>query len=203
MPYNSAALANLVGSRLCHDLISPIGAIQNGLELMTLAGNEAMSDSLELKLVEESCASATARIQYFRIAFGLANDMQSLNAQELARTAANYSAGSRCAIQSELQGDIERPDAQCLLLAALCCEAALPVGGTVSLAGGDKRWTLTATGRRVSVDPYTWNILLKGTPADDVRPAQVQFPLLQIHAAERGIAISTVVSDSQLVMMLG
>lgn len=202
MPYNSAALANLVGSRLCHDLISPIGAIQNGLELMSLAGTNAIGTE-ELQLVGDSCASATARIQYFRIAFGLASDGQSLNAQEIARITANYSVGSRCSIEATIQGEVERPEAQCLLLAALCCEAGLPLGGTVTIARDGARWKLTATGRRIAVDPDTWSLLNEGTNAAEVRPANVQFPLLHVLAAERGLALATEASESQLVMTLG
>ena len=58
-------LAALVGSRICHDLISPIGAIGNGLELflMDTAGGP------ELALITESISHAKARIRFFRVAY--------------------------------------------------------------------------------------------------------------------------------------
>ena len=61
-------LAALIGSRICHDLISPIGAVTNGLELMSMAGGTGP----ELELVNESAANANARIRLFRLAFGQA-----------------------------------------------------------------------------------------------------------------------------------
>jgi histidine phosphotransferase ChpT len=62
-------LAALIGSRICHDLISPIGAIGNGVELLLM---EASGKGPELSLISESVAAANARIRFFRVAFGAA-----------------------------------------------------------------------------------------------------------------------------------
>lgn len=59
-------LAALLCSRLCHDLISPVGAIQNAMELYDEGGAE--EDALQL--VRWSVASASARLQFARLAFG-------------------------------------------------------------------------------------------------------------------------------------
>ena len=61
-------LAALLGSRICHDLISPIGAIGNGVELLMMEGG---TPSPELVLIAESVAAANARIRFFRLAFGV------------------------------------------------------------------------------------------------------------------------------------
>ena len=57
----------LLGSRICHDLISPLGAIGNGVELLSLSGVRAES---ELSLIARSVESANTKIRFFRIAFG-------------------------------------------------------------------------------------------------------------------------------------
>ena len=62
-------LAALIGSRICHDLISPIGAINNGLELVAMSG-DVMSQ--EMELIAQSVENASARIRFFRVAFGSA-----------------------------------------------------------------------------------------------------------------------------------
>ena len=64
-------LAALIGSRICHDLISPIGAISNGLELLDLAGGV---QGPEMDLIADSVGNAGARIRFFRIAYGAAGD---------------------------------------------------------------------------------------------------------------------------------
>ncbi|UNE53544.1 histidine phosphotransferase ChpT [Bartonella machadoae] len=61
-------LAALLCSRICHDLISPVGAIQNAMELYDEGGAE--EDALQL--VRWSVASASARLQFARLAFGFA-----------------------------------------------------------------------------------------------------------------------------------
>ena len=66
-------LVALVGSRLCHDLISPLGAIGNGVELLTMT---ATTLSPELQLITESVAAANARIKFFRLAFGRAGEQR-------------------------------------------------------------------------------------------------------------------------------
>lgn len=54
--------AALIGSRICHDLISPIGAINNGLELIEMS---APSLGPEMALISDSVTSASARIRFF------------------------------------------------------------------------------------------------------------------------------------------
>ncbi len=63
MSHTHSNLATLIGSRICHDLISPIGAIHNGLELLELSGG--MSQTPEMQLIVESCANARARVTFF------------------------------------------------------------------------------------------------------------------------------------------
>lgn len=64
-------LAELLTSRLCHDLISPISAINTGLELFqeTLPGHHTESDEI-LTLILNSAHTASARISFYRVAFG-------------------------------------------------------------------------------------------------------------------------------------
>ena len=62
-------LAGLLASRLCHDLVGPLGAVGNGLELM--AEDDAMSGEA-MALAQRSARRATGRLQLFRFAFGTA-----------------------------------------------------------------------------------------------------------------------------------
>jgi histidine phosphotransferase ChpT len=64
-------LASLLCSRVCHDLISPTGAIVNGLEVLE-EGNDAETKEFALDLIKKSAKTASARLQFCRIAFGAA-----------------------------------------------------------------------------------------------------------------------------------
>jgi len=65
---SAADLAALLCSRVCHDIISPVGAINNGLELL----DEGGADEDAMNLIRQSARNASARLQFARIAFGAA-----------------------------------------------------------------------------------------------------------------------------------
>jgi histidine phosphotransferase ChpT len=64
-------LAALLCSRVCHDLISPSGAIVNGLEVLEESTDDE-TRSFALELIKKSARTASARLQFCRIAFGAA-----------------------------------------------------------------------------------------------------------------------------------
>jgi histidine phosphotransferase ChpT len=65
-------LAALLCSRVCHDLISPTGAILNGLEVFEEEDGDAETKAFALSLIKKSARTASARLQFCRIAFGAA-----------------------------------------------------------------------------------------------------------------------------------
>ncbi|WP_434055506.1 MAG: histidine phosphotransferase family protein [Roseibium sp.] len=68
---SSLDLAALVASRVCHDIISPVGAITNGLEVLDEEGSEDMRD-FAMDLIRKSARQASAKLQFARLAFGAA-----------------------------------------------------------------------------------------------------------------------------------
>ena len=113
MSDDRAALAALVGSRLCHDLISPISAIQNGLELIALEQASA-APAPEMQLIQDSCTNATARIRLFRVAFGSAGSEQVMSSRDMADILAGVTQGGRIAASWTLSEDLPRFEAQLL-----------------------------------------------------------------------------------------
>lgn len=61
----------LLCSRLCHDLISPVGAISNGIEILVDEDDDAMREEV-MKLLEQSAAQTSNRLKFFRLSFGAA-----------------------------------------------------------------------------------------------------------------------------------
>jgi histidine phosphotransferase ChpT len=95
MSEHSLEFAALVGSSICHDLISPIGAINNGMELMSMSG---MASSPEMALISESVDAANARIRFFRIAYGAPSETQLLGRSEVSSILRDTSRGSRLSL---------------------------------------------------------------------------------------------------------
>ena len=65
-----ARLLELICARLCHDLVGPVSAIGNGVELVTEFGEEMRGEALAL--IAQSASEAAHRLQFFRITFGSA-----------------------------------------------------------------------------------------------------------------------------------
>jgi histidine phosphotransferase ChpT len=65
-------LAALLCSRVCHDLISPTGAIVNGLEVLDENDSDQQTKDFALDLIRKSAKAASARLQFCRLAFGAA-----------------------------------------------------------------------------------------------------------------------------------
>jgi histidine phosphotransferase ChpT len=70
-PLDALDLSALLCSRVCHDVISPVGAIVNGLEVFDDEKDEAMKQSA-MELIKKSAVQASARLQFARLAFGAA-----------------------------------------------------------------------------------------------------------------------------------
>lgn len=180
MAVDNVNLATLIGSRICHDLISPVGAINNGLELLGMAG---AVDGPELELIADSVNNANARIRFFRVAFGAAGD-QGLGRAEIVSVLEDLSKGGRLKYQWQPNDAVSRAEVRLVFLAALCLESALPYGGTVEIQKTGDSWSVSGTGRKVNVDEGLWAWLADGAGAGNITPAQVQFALLPSLASE-------------------
>ncbi|GAB5431810.1 MAG: histidine phosphotransferase family protein [Epibacterium sp.] len=186
MSVDNANLAALVGSRICHDLISPVGAINNGLELL------GMSNSLEgpeLELISDSVNNANARIRFFRVAFGAAGE-QELGRMEIMSVLSDVSKGGRIKYNWSSQDSAARRDVRMAFLAGLCLESALPYGGTVQILRSTDGWTVTGEGRKINVDETLWSGLVADTTPAEITPALVQFALLPAAAKEAGYTLA-------------
>lgn len=183
---HSVKLAALIGSRICHDLISPIGAITNGLELMELSGG---APGPELDLINDSVVSAGARIRFFRIAYGAAGE-QMLGRAEVTAVLRDIGRVSRAEINWQPAEAQSREMVRLAFLALQCCETAMPYGGIIRVAEEGGAWTVKGSAEKLNVDPALWDTLTDPRSQAEVTPAQVQFALLPALARDMGRAVS-------------
>ncbi len=181
------SLDALVSSRICHDLISPVGAISNGIEL--LEGYAARMP--EIELIADSVDNATAKLRFFRICFGQMSDGVQTGAGEVEAIATAMIQTPRLGLEWRLQSaGFPRERVKLLFLMLLCVETALPVGGTIVVGEQDGEFIVQANGKRIQMQG-AWQIFLGEKVT--VTPAQVQFPLAQ---AFSGIQVEN--SDTSL-----
>jgi histidine phosphotransferase ChpT len=180
--------AALIGSRICHDLISPIGAIGNGVELMLMDGG---AKTPELALISESVAHANARIRFFRIAFGAAGDEGRIARLEVQSILDELGKGSRLRIGWSSGSEFARREAKLAFLAIQCMETAMPWGGQVSVAQAGARWTVTGEAPRLKIDAPLWEALSVPRSPVEITPALVHFALLpaELQARTRRLVV--------------
>ncbi len=177
-----ADLTALVGSRICHDLISPLGAIGNGVELLELSG---MAQTPEMALIAESVAAAQARIKFFRVAYGTAETASNISRADITGTLGAVARGGRLSYFWEAEGDVPRREAKALFLLLQCLETAMPLGGEIHVRRIATGWEVVAEGDKMSVDEALWTGML-GRIRPQVTAAQVQFALLPLALAPLG-----------------
>lgn len=170
----------LLGSRICHDLISPLGAIGNGLELLGMSGSRAAP---ELALIAESVDNANARIRFFRVAFGSVSSGQGLGSGEIRAILADLLRGGRLTVDWQPDGDNLRGEVKLAFLLILCLETAMPWGGRITVTRDGTRWRLFGAAERMKVDRDLFAVLDGGGAEPELSSAQVQFALAPETAA--------------------
>lgn len=168
-------LAALLGSRICHDLISPIGAIGNGVELLMMDGQVK---GPEIALISESVTSANARIRFLRVAFGAAAGDQRIGRPEVQTILTDLGRGSRLAIDWRSPAELSRREVKLAFLLIQCLETAMAYGGRIRVERSETRWALTGSATKMKIDPALWELLSNPRAAPEISAAQVHFALI-------------------------
>lgn len=171
MTDTTSDLPALLGSRICHDLISPLGAIGNGIELLEMSG---AANTPEFQLIKDSVESANARIRYYRVAFGAADKVSRIGRAEIIDIIGGTTRGGRLRIDWAVASDISRADAKTVFLLLMCLETALPFGGNVVANFEGNTWSIVANADKMKIDPAHWEALNNAE-------AQIKLPAAQVH----------------------
>ncbi len=164
-------LAALVASRVCHDVISPVGAIVNGLELME-DGADAATTELALDLIRKSAKTASARLQFCRIAFGAAGSAGSaIDTRDAHQVATNFLNDDRTTVDWHIPpAFLPKNRVKLLLNLLLLAAGAIPRGGTIKVEatgeGDTTGFQVTVTGLNARVPPHAKE-LMAGIPANE------------------------------------
>lgn len=167
-------IAALIGSRICHDLISPIGAIGNGVQLLAMSGGAA---GAEMDLITESVHNANARIRFFRIAYGAAQADHTIGRQEVLSILMATAQGGRFTYFWQVDGEQSREMVRIAFLMLQCFETALPLGGEFQIGQEGDDCVMTGTSTRLAIETPLWDSLLAAN-AYPHKVALVQFALL-------------------------
>jgi histidine phosphotransferase ChpT len=161
-------LAALLCSRVCHDLISPTGAIVNGLEVLEEKDSDEETRTFALDLIKRSAKTASVRLQFCRLAFGAAGSPTAQidlgNAQTMARA---FIGDEKTKLAWNLPAALLPKNRVKLLLNMLIiAEQTIPRGGTITVdaigEGESMGFRIAASGTNARI-PQTLPALLEGT----------------------------------------
>lgn len=205
---NPVDLASLLCSRLCHDLMSPVGALNNGIELMADEQDPEMRDRC-LELLADSARASANKLKFFRLAFGAGGGFGEQVDTREARLALEGVFGPERRIElGWMIGDDKLPKGavKLLLNLALIAGDALVRGGRLDVGaekngGGSLELAIRAEGPRVLLDPSLRDTLTNGPATAQVEPRAAGAWLAHLLAAEAGGTIRlSDQSEEQLVI---
>ena len=188
----SHEFASLLCSRLCHDLLSPVGALNNGIELLADEHDPEMRARC-LELLGESARASANKLKFFRLAFGAAGGFADEVDSREAREAIEGLFGGDGRIQLGWMVDepvISKAALKVLLNIVLIAGDSLVRGGRLDV-GAEKHphgldIVVRAEGSRIVLDPELRNVLVGETGEDEVAPRAAAAWLVHCLIAECG-----------------
>src|SRR5271156_1987559 len=149
-------LAALLCSRVCHDLISPVGAIVNGLEVLDEDKDEE-TKTFALDLIKKSARQASAKLQFCRLAFGAAGSAAAqIELGDAEKAARGLIEDGKTTIVWNLPRElVAKNRAKLLLNMLLVASGAIPRGGTLTVDPAGMGFRVTAAGLNARVTQAT------------------------------------------------
>lgn len=194
-------LAALLCSRVCHDVISPVGAINNGLELL----DEGGTDDDALDLIRTSALNASVRLKFARLAFGASGSAgASIDTGEAEKAAQDFATAEKKAEVSwnGPRAIVAKNRVKLLLNLFLVSYGAIPRGGNVDVLlespDGDARFEITVKGRMMRV-PAKFVEIYEGRLEEAVDAHSVQPYYTLLLAEEANMAVEYKVHDDRIV----
>jgi histidine phosphotransferase ChpT len=198
---SAADLAALLCSRVCHDIISPVGAINNGLELL----DEGGADADAMNLIRTSARNASARLQFARIAFGAAGSAgMVIDTGDAESVATAFLRNEKPEFEwSGPRWLLPKNNVKLLLNLVLIANAAIPRGGKISvkLEGTDAnpRFAVSSRGPMLRVPPKFLELHSGNRPEEAIDAHAVQPYYTLLLSRESGMPISIHATADEIV----
>lgn len=200
-------LASLLCSRLCHDMLSPVGALSNGLELLAEERDPEMRKRC-MELLEQSARISADKLKFFRLAFGAAGGYGDMVPVEEARSVIDALAGNngRITVEWALGADaLPKPAVKTLLNLALIGIESLVRGGTLELGAelrdGVSEIVVRASGAKVVFDE-TIGLALEGR-LDPRELSSRTAPAAMLHQLAQSLGGGMQFAHSEEALVLG
>jgi len=198
---NDLDLAALLCSRVCHDVISPVGAITNGLELLEVEDDESMRE-MAMDLVKKSAKQASAKLQFCRIAFGAAGSAGSMIDMGEAGDVARAFVGEE-KVKLDWQAPREnRPktEVKLLLNMMLLGIAGIPRGGKVTVGVEGGGFVVRAEGDQARIPEKIAEVINGASNGQELDARLVQPYYAKRLAMSAGLALTLTLDNGAVVV---
>ncbi len=202
----SAAVLELLASRICHDLISPVGAVNNGVEFLEEMGADAGKDAIDL--IAHSARQASVRLQAFRLCYGAGGRDPNIKPEDIKKAfEALTEADGKIAQSWDPHANLgfsERPDGYCKILMGTMMLGAecLPKGGIIKVKAGSGEETLIfAEGQDAVVRAGVEDAMALTSDPATLDPRLVHPYAISTLAASYGLTISISVKEAGRVVI--
>ena len=190
-------LAALLCSRVCHDVISPVGAIVNGLEVLEDEKDASMQE-FALDLIRKSARQASARLQFARLAFGAAGSAgAAIDLGDAEQVAKGFIQDDKLSLAWDAPRILMAKNKVKLLLnLVLVATNAIPRGGRIEVSvqteGDAAHFVVRATGRNARIPTHAEDLIAGHSPDGNVDAHGIQafYTGLVARAAEMRIAFA-------------
>ncbi len=206
MTMDAVDFASLLCSRLCHDLLSPVGAMSNGIELLADESDPGMREQV-MSLLSDSATSTANKLKFFRLAFGAAGGFDDeIDANEAkAAIEGLFCASGRITLGWMVsKPTMSKPAIKVMLNMALIAGDALVRGGQLDIGveqiDSIVEIAIRAEGPRVILDPEIRKALLGQIPDDQLQPRGTAGWLAHSIAKRHGGSIRASEADSPIIL---
>jgi histidine phosphotransferase ChpT len=188
--------AGLLCARICHDLVSPVGAIGNGLELLSA---EAVGDPGDFELLSDSASAASAALGFLRLAFGaVGRGAPAMAVSDLETVARNHLGRGRHRIEFAVDAqETPRAVAKLVCLGLMTAATGAPFGGVLrveALAEDPLQIGIAALDGRARLDPEAAALAMDPL-ASPTTPRETHLALLPREAARQGGCVSVATEE--------
>ncbi len=201
-------LAELLCTRLCHDLTGPIGAVNNGAEFLSEDGFNLQNQAVDL--IVSSAFSAVTRLQFYRMAYGKVKDHGEAALAEKQKLAIDFFADTKITLDWPDQHtdaanvSISLKMSRLIYNLLVVASGALIRGGTIGVRlsheGGGKQVRVTAQGPGLKWEPEMDKIFSAGIGLEELTPKNVQLYLTKRFAEELETSIMCTVDGETLTL---
>jgi histidine phosphotransferase ChpT len=204
-PLEALDLAALLCSRVCHDLISPAGAIVNGLEVLEESKDEE-TKTFALSLIKRSARTATARLQFCRIAFGAAGSITAqVDTGDAEQVARGFIEDDKFKLTWNLpRALLPKNRVKLVLNMLVVATQAIPRGGTLTLdavgSGESVGFRITAAGLNSRVPPAIAGLLDGGAAGEPIDAHAIQPYYTGLLARACGLT-ATIAADGETIVI--